>query len=75
MYSDCQGQMARIDGFRVICNYSKKTDTAVIDLTAVKNSVFKWKRIPFSASLYAEKEKEKNKKKVSDSIIYAEGSE
>ena len=70
-----KGKWLALMGSGVICNYSKKTDTAVIDLTAVKNSVSKWKRIPFSASLYAEKEKEKNKKKVSDSIIYAEGSE
>lgn len=62
-------------GSGVITNYSKRTDTAFIDLTVAKNAVPKWKRIPFSVTITAEKEKEKNKKKVSDSLIYAEGSE
>lgn len=70
-----KGKWLALIGSGVITNYSKRTDTAFIDLPSAKNAVPKWKRIPFSVTITAEKEKEKNKKKVSDSLIYAEGSE
>ena len=70
-----KGKWIALMGSGVITNYSKKTDTAFIELSSAKNLVPKWKRVPYSASVTAEKEKEKNKKKVSDSLIYAEGSE
>ncbi len=70
-----KGKWIALMGSGVITNYSKKTDTAFIDLSSAKNLVPKWKRVPYSVSATAEKEKEKNKKKVSDSLIYAEGSE